>query len=112
VEAQGRSKELIIRGGFNVYPPEVEAALNDHPKVVQSAVVGRRTASGDEEVLAFVQSSADGGLTALELAEYAARVLTPYKRPAQIILADSLPAAPTGKLLKHKMLEHFADQIA
>ena len=50
----GRSKELIIHGGFNVYPPEVEAAINDHPQVIQAAVVGRSTGN-DEEVLAFVQ---------------------------------------------------------
>ncbi len=54
----GRSKELIIHGGFNVYPPEVEAALNDHPQVIQSAVVGR-SRDGDEEVLAFVQVADD-----------------------------------------------------
>ncbi|MFL4468812.1 class I adenylate-forming enzyme family protein [Tateyamaria armeniaca] len=50
----GRCKELIIHGGFNVYPPEVEAALNDHPDVVQAAVIGRAR-DGDEDVLAFVQ---------------------------------------------------------
>ena len=51
----GRCKELIIRGGFNVYPPEVEAALNDHPDVIQAAVIGRTLDNGDEEILAFVQ---------------------------------------------------------
>ncbi len=108
----GRNKELIIRGGFNVYPPEVEAAFNDHPAVVQSAVIGRRTATGDEEVLAFVQVRETGVLTPAELSEFAAERLSPYKRPSQIILATALPAAPTGKLLKHKLLEHFAEQIS
>jgi len=50
----GRSKELIIRSGFNVYPPEVEAVLNEHPAVVQSAVIGR-SVPGNEEVVAYVQ---------------------------------------------------------
>ena len=50
----GRTKELIIRSGFNVYPPEVEAVLNEHPAVVQSAVIGR-SVQGNEEVVAFVQ---------------------------------------------------------
>ncbi|MEM9579373.1 MAG: AMP-binding protein [Pseudomonadota bacterium] len=108
----GRSKELIIRGGFNVYPPEVEAALNDHPAVVQSAVVGRRTSTGDEEVLAFVQTIAEDAVTEMELDRFVADRLAPYKRPAQIVLASTLPAAPTGKLLKHRMLDHFADRLA
>lgn len=102
----GRSKELIIHGGFNVYPPEVEAALNDHPGVVQAAVVGRQI-GGDEEVLAFVQISPDSTLTEDTLRAFVADRLAGYKRPARIILATELPAAPTGKILKHKLLDTF-----
>lgn len=102
----GRSKELIIHGGFNVYPPEVEAALNDHPGVVQAAVVGRQI-GGDEEVLAFVQVSPDSTLTEDTLRAFVADRLAGYKRPARIILATELPAAPTGKILKHKLLDTF-----
>ena len=106
----GRSKELIIHGGFNVYPPEVEAALNDHPQVIQSAVVGR-TKDGDEEVLAFVQV-AEGDRPELDdLRAFVKERLAGYKRPKQIVLATALPAAPTGKLLKHKMIETFKDQL-
>ncbi len=107
----GRSKELIIRGGFNVYPPEVEAVLTDHPDVVQSAVIGRAS-GGDEEVLAFVQPRAGSGLDGDILAAYAAERLAGYKRPMRYVISDSLPAAPTGKILKHKLLEVFADQLA
>ena len=67
----GRTKDLIIRFGFNVYPAEVEAVLNAHPAVVQSAVIGRTT-QGNEEILAFVQASPDSRLLATDLAEYAA----------------------------------------
>lgn len=108
----GRSKELIIRGGFNIYPPEVEAAFNDHPAVVQSAVIGRRTETGDEEVLAFVQTPAPESVSAEELRAFVEPRLTAYKRPAQIIIAQSLPAAPTGKLLKHKLLDAFAEHLS
>ncbi|WP_406647776.1 class I adenylate-forming enzyme family protein [Aliisedimentitalea scapharcae] len=107
----GRAKELIIHGGFNVFPPEVEAALNAHPQVVQSAVVGRR-ADGDEEVVAFVQVASGDMPDTEELRAFVASQLAGYKRPSQIILAPSLPAAPTGKILKHKLLGHFADQLA
>jgi acyl-CoA synthetase (AMP-forming)/AMP-acid ligase II len=106
----GRSKELIIHGGFNVYPPEVEAALNDHPQVIQSAVVGR-TKDGDEEVLAFVQVSDTDRPSIDELRAFVKERLTGYKRPKHIILATALPAAPTGKLLKHKMIEQLGSDL-
>jgi len=108
----GRSKELIIRGGFNVYPPEVEAAFNDHPAVIQTAVIGRRTSTGDEEVLAFVQLPTLDTITSDELRAFVEPRLSPYKRPSQIILTLSLPAAPTGKLLKHKLIETFANELS
>ncbi|MFW2589433.1 class I adenylate-forming enzyme family protein [Sagittula sp. SSi028] len=107
----GRAKELIIRGGFNVYPPEVEAALNDHPDVVQSAVIGR-TINGDEEVLAFVQPRAVDVVTPEDLRGFVAGRLTGYKRPTRIFVVDSLPAAATGKILKHRFIEHFADLLS
>ena len=106
----GRSKELIIHGGFNVYPPEVEAALNDHPAVIQAAVVGR-VKDGDEQVLAFVQIAEGDPLEPQTLRDFVKDRLAGYKRPSQIILAHELPAAPTGKILKHKLIDAFADQL-
>lgn len=106
----GRSKELIIHGGFNVYPPEVEAALNDHPEVVQAAVIGRAV-DGDEEVLAFVQPLSGSGLCADDLRAFVAERLAGYKRPARYVFSDSLPAAPTGKILKHKLVAAFAAEL-
>jgi acyl-CoA synthetase (AMP-forming)/AMP-acid ligase II len=103
----GRSKELIIHGGFNVYPPEVEAALNDHPLVVQAAVIGR-SKDGDEEVLAFVQVADLKCISVRELRGFVAQRLAAYKRPKEIILVEALPAAPTGKILKHKLLATFS----
>ena len=100
----GRTKELIIRSGFNVYPAEVEAVLNSHGLVVQSAVVGRPV-EGNEEVVAFVQLLPDARLTAAELQAYAARQLTSYKRPSEIVILQALPAASTGKILKNKLKE-------
>lgn len=106
----GRAKELIIRSGFNVYPPEVEAALNDHPEVVQSAVIGR-TIDGDEQVLAFVQARAPGAVSEEDLRAFVSDRLAGYKRPSHILLVDALPAAATGKILKHHLLKHFADLL-
>lgn len=101
---EGRTKELIIRSGFNVYPAEVEAVLNAHELVVQSAVVGR-SVEGNEEVVAFVQLLPGARIGVDELKSYAAGLLTSYKRPSEIRILDALPAASTGKILKHKLRE-------
>ncbi|WP_411891022.1 class I adenylate-forming enzyme family protein [Yoonia sp. SDW83-1] len=101
---KGRSKELIIHGGFNVYPPEVEAALNDHPQVIQCAVIGHAE-DGDEKVYAFVEAARDDWPDEDALRQFAAARLTGYKRPSRIILTERLPAAATGKILKHKLLD-------
>ncbi|HYX00837.1 MAG TPA: AMP-binding protein [Reyranella sp.] len=98
----GRTKELIIRSGFNVYPAEVEAVLNAHPAVVQSAVVGR-TVNANEEVVAYVQLLAGADATADDLMGHAARQLTAYKRPSEIVILDALPTSSTGKILKHRL---------
>ncbi|MFV1529875.1 MULTISPECIES: class I adenylate-forming enzyme family protein [unclassified Phaeobacter] len=107
----GRAKELIIHGGFNVFPPEVEAALNAHPQVVQSAVVGRQM-DGDEQVVAFVQVATADAPRVEDLRLFVAERLAGYKRPGLIVLTEQLPAAPTGKILKHLLLSHFADRLA
>jgi long-chain acyl-CoA synthetase len=100
----GRTKELIIRSGFNVYPPEVEAVLNTHPDVVQSAVVGR-SVEGNEEVVAYVQLLPGSTTDAETLVRHAGPLLTAYKRPSEIVILDVLPAGSTGKILKHKLTE-------
>ncbi len=98
----GRTKELIIRSGFNVYPVEVEQVLNSHPAIVQSAVVGRQV-EGNEEIVAFVELADGVALARDELETYLRERLSPYKVPAEIRAMVQLPAAPTGKLLKSEM---------
>jgi acyl-CoA synthetase (AMP-forming)/AMP-acid ligase II len=100
----GRTKEMIIRSGFNVYPAEIEAVLNSHDAVVQSAVVGRAV-EGNEEVIAFVQLLAGSTTSAADLMAHVGPQLTSYKRPSEIIVLDALPATSTGKILKHKLAE-------
>jgi acyl-CoA synthetase (AMP-forming)/AMP-acid ligase II len=100
----GRTKEMIIRSGFNVYPAEIEAVLNSHGSVVQSAVVGRAV-EGNEEVVAFVQLIQGATTSAEELKAHASSQLTSYKRPSEIVMLAALPATSTGKILKHKLAE-------
>ena len=101
----GRTKELIIRSGFNIYPSEVEAVLDSHQDVMRSAVVGRPV-DGNEEVTAFVQLLPGSRTDAATLAAYARDQLTAYKRPLEIVIIDRLPLAPTGKILKNKLHLH------
>ncbi|MGY6633431.1 MAG: class I adenylate-forming enzyme family protein [Alkalilacustris sp.] len=107
----GRRKELIIRSGFNVYPVEVEAALTEHPAVIQSAVVGRKLPDGNEEVVAFVLTAGGATVSEAELRAHVGPRLSPYKRPGAYVVATELPATPTGKILKHRLLEVFADRL-
>src|SRR5262249_8045870 len=95
----------IIRSGFNVYPPEVEAVLNDHPKVTQTAVIGAPEKDGEEEILAYVQVSPSNPPTVEELRQFCAGKLAPYKRPSRFVLCETLPAGPTGKVLKHRLTD-------
>jgi long-chain acyl-CoA synthetase len=99
----GRSKELIIRFGENVYPAEVEAVLNAHPAVRRSAVIGRPATEGGEEVVAFVQLSSSSSTSEAELSRHAAQHLAPYKRPSQIVIVPSMPLTPTGKIIKGEL---------
>jgi long-chain acyl-CoA synthetase len=98
----GRTKELIVRSGFNVYPVEVEAVLNSHVAVARSAVIGR-SVRGDEEILAFVQLVPESRVTVTELGEHAARRLAAYKRPSKIFLVEEMPLTPTGKVAKNEL---------
>ena len=106
----GRTKDLIVRSGFNVYPVEVEAVLNAHPAVLQSAVIGR-SVEGDEEILAFVQPLHGADVTSTELAEFAAKHLATYKRPTRISIMSALPATATGKVAKAELRKIVEDPI-
>lgn len=99
----GRTKEIIIRSGFNVMPLEVETALNAHPSVTQSAVVGRALDDGNEEVVAFVEIDARAPIDMAALHAFVAARLAPYKCPGRIVVMAALPAAATGKVLKGRL---------
>jgi acyl-CoA synthetase (AMP-forming)/AMP-acid ligase II len=101
----GRTRELIIRFGENVYPAEVEAVLNSHPAVARSAVIGRTVegAQGGEEIIAYVQLAPSATASETDLAQHAAHHLAAYKRPSQILLVRSMPLTPTGKIAKSEL---------
>lgn len=107
----GRTKDLIIRSGFNVYPIEVESVINSFPGVRLSAVVGRDTEDHNEEVVAFVETVPGACLDHAALHQYLRERLSPYKRPAAIIEVPAIPATASGKLLKRE-LKRMAQEAA
>lgn len=107
---QGRSKELIIRSGFNVYPAEIEAVINAHPAVLNTAVVGR-SVEGNEEIIAFVEPVPEASIVIEELFVLVEQKLARYKKPQQIIIMSQLPTAPNGKIRKHD-LKKRAEELA
>jgi long-chain acyl-CoA synthetase len=98
-----RKKDLIIRGGYNVYPREVEEVLYEHPAVQEAAVVGVPDESLGEEVGAAVVLKQGESLEAQELKGYVREQVAAYKYPRKIWFVDELPKGPTGKILKREI---------
>jgi long-chain acyl-CoA synthetase len=93
-----RKKDLIIRGGFNVYPRDVEDALVEHPAVALAGVVGRPDRVHGEEVVAFVSLHAGATLVPDELIAWARQRIGGYKYPRELEIVDSVPLTPVGKI--------------
>ncbi|MEU8900513.1 AMP-binding protein [Nocardia sp. NPDC048505] len=95
-----RLKDLIIRGGYNVYPTEVEEVLYGHPGIAELAVIGVPDVRYGEEVAAVVVPRPGHSLTAEEIRDWAKQRLSAYKVPHRFAFVDALPLGPTGKVLK------------
>jgi long-chain acyl-CoA synthetase len=98
-----RKKELIIRGGYNVYPREIEEVLYEHPAVREAAVIGVPHADLGEEVGAAVALRAGMEATESEIREFVKTNVAAYKYPRQVWFVDELPKGPTGKVLKREI---------
>jgi long-chain acyl-CoA synthetase len=103
-----RKKDLVIRGGFNVYPREVEEVLMRHPEVAQVAVIGVPDPEKGEEVCAVVVPSAGRALDAETLVGWAREQLGRHKYPRRVEFVDALPLGPTHKVLKRELRARFA----
>ncbi len=98
-----RKKDMIIRGGFNVYPREVEEVLYEHPAVAAVAVVGIPNDELGEEIGAAVELKPDETVTAGELIAFTGDRIAPYKCPRHIWIVPDLPKGPTGKILRREV---------
>jgi long-chain acyl-CoA synthetase len=99
-----RKKQLIIRGGYNVYPREVEEALHEHPAIAEVAVIGIKHAELGEEVGAAVALAPGQSATPDELRAFAKQRVAAYKYPRHVWIVDSLPKGPTGKILHRNVV--------
>ena len=106
VEIVGRVRERILRGGYSVFPQEVEAVLLSHPAVAEAAVVGVPDGDLGEEVAAFVSLKRAQNLTSEDLLGYCKDHLARYKYPRQVHIIAELPKGPTGKILKSALTKN------
>jgi acyl-CoA synthetase (AMP-forming)/AMP-acid ligase II len=104
----GRSREMVIRFGFNVYPAEIEGVLHAHPAIARAAVVPARR-GGNEDIVAFVELRPGVACDITDIAAHAARHLASYKRPSEFLVLDSLPLTPAGKILKSALADRLAN---
>jgi long-chain acyl-CoA synthetase len=94
---------MIIRGGFNVYPREIEEVLYAHPAVAEAAVVGVPHEKHGEEIKAFVAFKAEQSVSSEDLISYCKAHLAAYKYPRMVQVLETLPKGPTGKILKREL---------
>ncbi|MGI6877624.1 long-chain-fatty-acid--CoA ligase [Microbacterium sp. gxy059] len=104
-----RIKELIITGGFNVAPTEVEIALRQHPAIADAAVVGLPGRNG-EEVVAAVVLDGQPDFEPEEVRDFVKRVLTPYKAPRRFVVVDELPKSMIGKVMRRTVRERLLEE--
>lgn len=106
VHSVGRASELIVRGGSNIFPAEIERTLMRHPAVLDAAVIGIPSKEYGEEVVAYVQVSR--ATPTRDLLETCRRYLVPYKVPRDIIIISELPKTANGKILKSALVSMFS----
>ena len=106
VAIQDRIKDMIISGGENVYPAEIEGVLAAHPGISEAAVIGQESAKWGESPLAIVVKS-DAALTEADVLEYCQGKLARFKQPQSVVFVDEIPRNPSGKILKRVLREEF-----
>lgn len=108
VAIQDRIKDMIISGGENVYPAEIESVLAGHESIVEAAVIGQESERWGESPLAIVVRS-DDALTENEVLDYCQGKLARFKQPQMVVFIDEIPRNPSGKILKRVLREQFPD---
>jgi len=105
----GRKKEIIITGGTNVYPMDIETVLNAHPKVKECAVIGVEDKRFGEAVVAFIISAEGEELSSRELQRYCLHRLVDFQQPLAYVFIDDFPRTELGKVIRHKLTDQYRD---
>jgi long-chain acyl-CoA synthetase len=98
-----RMKDMIIKGGYNIYPSEIEGYLEEHPAVAEVSVIGIPDEKYGEQIMAFIVRMPEPDLNEEELIEFAKSRMTPFKAPSQVKFVDGLPKSLVGKVLKKEL---------
>ena len=106
----GRKKEMIISGGENIYPAEVEGALNRHPKILESAIIGVPDPKWGETVMALIVLHPGQTMTSEDVEAHCIQTMARYKRPRIIKFVDALVKNIAGKVMKHELKKMYADR--
>jgi fatty-acyl-CoA synthase len=107
-----RKSDMVISGGVNIYPWEIEQRLHEHPAVHEAAVVGVPDAEWGETLVAFIVLREGAQASGDELIDHVRQKLADYKRPRRVEFVDALPRTPTGKVLKRELRNRLAQQAA
>jgi long-chain acyl-CoA synthetase len=107
----GRQKELIIRGGVNISPVEIDSILMQRPEVIEAATVGVPDDIYGEEVVAYVVLRAGSGLGADDILRHCNAALPAFKAPKKIVLTDALPKTERGKLDRKALVERWTSKV-
>ena len=105
-----RKKDMIIRGGENIYPRDIEEVLFEHPRILEASVIGREDPIYGEDVCAIVVKEPGAALAEEEVMDYAATRLAKFQKPKWVIFVDALPKNPLGKVLKKELRAKYGKQ--
>lgn len=106
----GRKDDVIIRGGENISPAEVEAVLHAHPAIEEAAIIGVPDVDWGEQVMAIIVPRADSTLAVEEVIDWCRQRLASFKKPASVHFVNELPRNPLGKVLRNELREKFRRQ--
>jgi acyl-CoA synthetase (AMP-forming)/AMP-acid ligase II len=108
IRVTGRTKDLIIRGGMNIAPAEIDEVLLRHPGILEAAAVGVPDDIYGEEIVCYVVAKPGGALTEAAMRKHCEAFLPPPKLPKQVLFVSDLPKSDRGKVLREKLREDYA----
>jgi acyl-CoA synthetase (AMP-forming)/AMP-acid ligase II len=105
-----RAVDMIISGGVNIYPAEIEELLYNHPSVYDVGIIGVPDTDWGERIVAYVVAKPGAEITEDHIKNYVGEKLASYKKPKEVYFVDELPYTPSGKLLKRVLREQYQER--